>query len=808
MGKLKIAAILFSLVIISCNKVDDIDTNTSLTSSDAFTLCFTPDSSFDVSAIETRATTETVIEDGIENIWLLFFDEEKNRINPTTDEERYYNGSARQGTTQEDEIYGSTYIADYKSEQIIYVNKELSAKIRYIRAVGNSNDPDNPNFIEANCKTLESYREKYFRLEDNAYRESDMWVEHEIEGKTICYLRLAGSWDGVIPDTGLDFNIGILAKPIAAKVTMSYVCNDYYEDGTLAAWVDVSSVQITRVPQNCYYKDVENSSAHDHEDYTSYQPRLTYVEDYIGTKSGAVSFYVPQNLAGTNKENQTASDKTLNHVQDATCVIITGTYTHYNSETRAWEEDKIYIQLYPGEDITDYNVKLRREYHMVCTITAKADAATWDTDYRVTLDEVLPEGAIVHYEFNTEDLTYNSAYDASGNLLGGYPRTDGSYMEILDTKRTSYNSGEWTDQSVYTIDGLDCDEYYHRWIYGFAGTNNIITTDERPFLRNLAQHNYDYDNSNWTKTAYPPKNHPEIFDCTFVKDNYGRYGSDYTDRVMSTYQYDSGVLQYYPTNNYINSSMLQLMTGWGTELDPSDEETVFTIVFIGSVGENNEQGVDSNTGVNESRGVYYGNSIEWNSRWYFYRYDCKTASLGVENGVTFGFADQQTEAIDALTATPYQNVQAYDICSGGYRKIYYNNVDVEKLEIPKSSTYKYKGSDTGSGMYGARPTVYEYILDAPTSIFGHTTVNNYDDAIDAKLRLFLIYDRALDLDEIDQIRRYAALKGLLLYGEGDYDTFDITVDAQLETAYDSDSPTINADWDNGGGDDAEIGGSN
>lgn len=914
----KILALLCCVtIIISCTSYSDEIDSTPVSTDNSFALTFSldPDSDFSVSSsLDSKATTETVLENELRDIWILMFDEDGERIEPSS-AEKYYtdsNGTAqlRQGAFYEsddygesvytDEIYGSTYISNYQSGSDIYVNKALSASIRHIRVIANTNNANHPKFIASSCQRMSNgqendtpandgdtlhYRYKHFTLDDNIYRESDMWNTYDGD---INYLRMVGNWDGEIPATGLDFNIGILTKPMAAKLTVSYTCID---DDDSDSEVTVSSVQVTRVSQKCYYKDVEDPTAHENQVYTNYQPRYVVTENYISEKDGAVSFYVPQNLRGIIEENETPSDKSENHPKDATCVIITATHKYYDPNTWTFVEQPIYIELYPGENnYNDYNIKLRREYFIDCTITADEDGAKWDVDSRVTTEEVLPEGPIVHYEFNPNDLTYNSAYDASGNLLGGYPSRGSDYISYSDQLRTSYtyayaktsyvattttkvvattytttldpdtgkdvvtsssatistsstvtdaedvyttfayqtttttlssettwnddetikyvetvtlsevwsptgevydanyNQIDYDDLSIYDLNISGLDDYYDRYIYGFSGTSNVIASDSRPFLRNLAIPNPDYNNYDGHA-----KTHPEVFDCTFIKDNRSRYSTATSVDYYTTYS--SGELSYTEGSNYINSSLIQLLTGWGTGETPYDPNTEFTIVFIGSAG------VNLAMGRNIERAVYYGNSIEWNKRWYFYRAsdEAGTSTSFIKDGVTYGFAADQTIAIDALVADSYQNVQSYDICRSGQRKVYYNNVDVEALSAPSVIDPVY--TDGGSSSLSQnRPSTSEYVMDSPISIFGHTTDDNMDDAIDAKLRLFLIYDRALTLEDIDQIRRYAALKELLLYGVDDSDTADseeIDVHVTLEPASDSSSSDTTIGWESG-----------
>ncbi|MFR9620999.1 MAG: hypothetical protein SNH63_07265 [Rikenellaceae bacterium] len=864
--------------------VDSVTTTVATsTGNTSLKLSFSPEDAFTISSSsDTRATTEMVVENELINLWILLFDQDSNRIvpfnpynedgelsyelydaegNPLTvfddagkvieteaydalgqtviidcdDEGNFIDQiycadgkTLRQGIAETDELYGSTYLSTYESKQTIYVNKALSAKIRHIRAVANTMTT-NAYFSADSCATLSKYNDISFRLSNNAYRESDMWNEFN----DVCYLRMAGFWDGVIAETGLDFNIAVLAKPIAAKVTVAYECFDEEveeDSGLVPSTITVTSVQITRVPQNCYYHDVEDElEAHDHSEYTSYQPRYVYDVDYLSDKTGEVSFYVPQNLKGTagssssdiapeDEDLSPESLKTLYHAHDATCVIITGLYKYWDYELSSMEKKYVYIQLYPGDNSYDnYDVKLRHEYHLNCTITAEADTVKWNLDYRVTLSEVLPEGAIVHYEFDPDNLSLNSAYDQYNQLLGSYPRETGlddGYREYLDNYRKSanltdgtrtknsyyytgytdengdYHTYSYADAGAYDLHIDDLSDYYDRYFYGFTGTTNAIAaryTEEyyegdtlliQPFLRNLAVRSTDerYNNEDGHNPYYRLRSHPEIFNCTLIKDNFKRY---YNTTLTSGYT--SGELQYHYPNNYINSSFLQLNTGWGAGLKPDDEE--FTIVFIGSLGVNSEMG--------NKRGVYYGNSIEWNKRWYFYKNDTGTSS-----NITYGFGTIMTSPIDALYSADYDNVQSYDICNKGFRKVYFNNVDVEGIQAETSVSLYHDESIYVKD----RPSTSEFIFDAPISVFGHTTDDNKDDAIDGKLRLFLIYDRVLDLDDIDQIRRYAALKGLLLYGVEDYDGFDVKVSPMYETAWDTEIV-----WNDGGGDSVDFG---
>lgn len=837
----KLITIACCLLFVAC--VDDWDKggNTVTTNQDVLQLRFTPEDAFTLTSTEdTRATTENVVENDLQNLWVLLFDADSVRIDPdpsnTEIDELYVDGVERQGISEDDKIFGSTYISSYQSEQIIYLDKDLSAQVRHIRAVANTMTT-NEYFNKENCGSLAEYNEISFELKDNAYRESDMWNEFG----DLCYLRMSGNWDGVISDEGLDFNIAILAKPIAAKITVDYTCIDETvaaDEDRAPSTIDVTSVQITRVPKYCYYKDVDtdNAEAHEHTYYTSYQPRLVYDETYLGAKTGNVSFYTPQNMKGTagssdpavtDEEKATLSPeslKTLYHATDAMCVVITGLYKYWDTEKSSMEKKYVYIQLYPGENSYDnFDVKLRHEYHLNCTITAEVDTIKWDTDYRVTLSEVLPEGAIVHYEFDPNNLTLNSAYDVYRQPLGDYPRTEGvdGYHEYLDTYRSptlirknattsdgtvrsttdegyyyqgytdndgTYHAYAYDDAGVFDlgIDGLS--DYYDRYFCGFWGTTNAIATrytEEgsdslfiKSFLRNLAARSTDtrYNNEDGHNPYYRLKSHPEIFDCTLIKDNFNRYGDTYTSG------FSSGELTYYYPNTYINSSFLQLSTGWGAGLNPNDTE--FTIIFIGSLGKNTEHN------TLQDRGVYYGNSIDWNKRWYFYRIDTNLNST-TDGNISYGLLDGQLIKIDALIAEDNANVQSYDICDYGSRKVYYNNVDVEAVPTGIDASAHYSTVTVAAD----RPSIRDFVFDAPISIFGHTTVSNKDDALNGKLRLFLIYDRALTLDEIDQVRRYAATKGLLLYGVNDYDGFDVKVTPEYEAAWDSE-----VIWNDGGGD--------
>ncbi|MFI3287079.1 MAG: hypothetical protein R3Y61_01230 [Rikenellaceae bacterium] len=777
---------------------DDFDTTK------AVGISFTAEDCFSDISVTRARDGDVIVEDRITDMWLMFFDSQGDRIEPSVDS--YGNDvTGRQGRTEDEEIFGSTYITDYEVGSTIWVNQKLSASIASIRVVCNIEEDKvkdiksyysegeeySENFTAEHCPTLIDFQGKFFRLEDNEYRESDMWYTYEDEN----FLRLAGSWDGVIPSTGLDFNLPVLARPMSAKVTISYSCEDYYppEDGGVEngyyASITVSQVQIIHVPQKCYFKDVNNAEMHVDHVYTSYQPYYSLTDSRLGYKTGEITSYVPQNMQGNVMENTCESDKSKNAPTYATKVVISATYKHFDEDALQFIEQPIYIEMYPGEaadgveSYQSYDIKMRRHFHIMCHITADKDAVSWETDYRVVMDESLPEGPIIRYEFRTDTLALNSAYDKNGNLLGDYPREDGSYTELLDTYRTAYNSGEWDDLSVYTLSPSY--GYYDRYVYGYTGTTNIFADDDKPFLRNLALEEDNYDNYD----NHTGKNHPEIFDVTFLKDNRNRY-------IDSPYDYDdtysSGELKYSVGNNYINSSMLQLVTGWGTGIAPGDLSTEFTIVFIGSVGSNYSM-------PNTDRGVYYGNSIEWNKRWYFYRIGGTTATSSYgENAVTYGFAADLLIQIDALKAEPYQNVQSYDVCQNGQRKVYFNNVDVEAVTASGVTVPEYHSS---GAMTTKRPSTTDYTFDAPMSIFGHVTSTNKDDCIDAKLRLFLVYDRALTLTEIDQIRRYASLHDLLIFGEEDLTGFDITV---TENDYVGQTWDGETDWQDGGGGSATI----
>lgn len=844
------------------------DQSNQQSTTESVALSFSSDSFIgdELSSTTTRATTD-IIEDQITDMWLMMFDSNGDRIDPDPNDtevnQLYHYAENEEGELEElvrmgkngteDEIYGSTYIEDYEVGSTIYVNKELSAKIASIRVVGNTEENKikeiktyyvedeeySENFTSEWCKTIDEFEAKYFRLEDNSDRETDMWYTYEKKD----YLRLAGSWDGEIPETGLDFNLSVLAKPMAAKISVTYTCEDYYpsengtaEDGYFAS-VTVSSVQIIHVPVKCYFKDVNSAEKNDHEDFTSYQPQYSLTDDRLGYKSGEATFYVPQNMQGDVLTNTSESDKSDpdNAPTYATKVIIAAVYKHFDEESMGFVDQNIYIQLYPGEaydnvkSYQNYDIKMRRHFHIVCNISADKDDVKWESDCRVTLDESLPDGPIVRYEFRTDDLSLNSAYDADENLLGDYPRTDGSTSEAMDNVRTSYLSGyDWMDYRAYELNSTTAPSYtvgtlpsyYDRYFYGFVGTTNVVSDDDRPFLRNLAPRKLTDESSDESPydehDNHTGKKHPEVFDCTFIKDNRERYNNIAYTAASYSYaqsyltQYPTGELKYTEGNNYISASLVQLLTGWGTGEEPSNPDEEFTIVFIGSVGSN--KAMSSNV----DRAVYYGNSLEWNNRWYFYRADLYSGSYNdfIPNGVTYGFGELKTQAIDALTAETYQNVQSYDVCGDGQRKVYFNNVDVDGLAAEQyvpgynSSTTIVKARPRGEsitvsvlqddGTYEDE-VQYPFILESPISIFGHTSEDNYDDAIDAKLRLFMIYDRALTLTEIDQIRRYAALHDLLLFGAEDYTGFEITVTPETEPAWDSES-----DWTDGGGGNATI----
>lgn len=824
-----IFCILLSTLLFSC-KDEKIFNGTDVPSTSAAFSFTVADFESDIS-VDSRGYVEGVEENDLKNIWLLMFDADGKRIDPDSDVSVTYtnplnnntvedNGNElyntaneiRQGVDEKDEIYGSTYIASYTPGDIIYVNQNLSQSIASIRVIGNIfklgdktdddefDDEDNyyDDFLSANCETLTDYQSKCFSLKDNVNRENDMWYEVDEDGDGVTdnyYLRMAGNWDGTIPDPGLTFCLGVLAKPMAAKITVSYICHN--DETTLnvanGEGIRIVSMQVKRVPQNVYYKDIDNPSAHYDNEYTSYMPRTVYNDpDEMGDYEGGYTFYVPQNLRGEVETNLTASDKTANAPEDATSVALVAMYKGgFNDDTWGYEERPIYIELYPGEDlITDYNIKMRRHYHITVDITATNETVSWETDARVYVDEVLPTGPIVHYEFSTSDKTYNSAYDANGNLLNmSYfgDKTENSNYIVIDEN--------YKDSISNYLTYIDTNGFYKELIYGFQTNGNnvsrwnnnscntvdIVAKDvDRPFIRNLATDNREYDNYKNYGVASAQK-HPQVFDCTFIKDN--------SERYASSYGY-STELVYYEGNNFINSSLLQLCTGWGYGIDPCNDE--YTIVFIGSVGKNNAHGSYDN-----DRGVYYGNYIEENDRWYFYKnYEY----------ITYGLGATQTEEIDDLTATNYQNVQCYDICRYKYddvglqvrgnteRKVYYNNVDVVAVDIPETTT------DSSDDL--TITSTSDFIFDSPIYIFGHTTDTNKDDAVDGRLRLFLIYDRALTLDDIDQIRRYAALKGLLSYGELDTDEY-FMVDPGLTSANDS-----NSDWSNGGGGSSTIGDSN
>lgn len=808
-------------------------------------LTFSVDEELSVNSVSTRAYVgEEVKENLIHDMWLMFFDADSMRIeydymsqfdgdNYLSDDqiaaiekikeiqEEIVAGTStyteRQGKTAEDEIFGSTYIKDYEVGNTIFVNKALSSYIRHIRVVGNidqDSEAVGENFTNAYCGTINDYNEKFFKLDNNVYRESDMWTEHNSTN----YLRMAGNWDGTIPPTGLDFNLAVLAKPTAAKITVNYTCTDLDVNTT----VSVSSVQITRVPQNCFYKDVEyDATAHNHKDYTSYHPRnvVDCTDGSMEDKSGSVYFYVPQNMrgtAGTSSDDVTQEEldayspesiKSLHPADSATCVIITGTHRYYDEENWAFKNEPIYIQLYPGANNYDnYDIQLRRHYIVTCNITAKENTADWETDYRVSIDEVIPGSPIVHYEFNPVDKKYNSAYkmnisvdgDTTYTALASYPRLDPDKCATVndnvrkqsysgDTEYTYYNGYVsdrlWDDSLAYVLPKSVTNEWsdivdigqYSKYIYGFtsvtnwgSGTNytlNAFASEDEPFIRNLAvaQDKYDY-------TDGSSKKHPQVFDCSFIKDNGVRSG------VVN------GTLSYTAGRKYIDCSYLQLSTGWGRGIKPSEEN--FTIVFIGAVTQN--------TNMSPNASVYYGNSIEWNKRWYFY----------IRDGyITYGIGEDVTIKIPDLVAENAENVQSYDVCSGGERMVYFNNVDVQGVEIPETvDDYYYAGTIATS-----RPSTTDNILDSPISIFGHTTDGNKDDAVNAELRLFLIYDYALSIEEIDQIRRYAALKGLLLYGDNSSDDDRVVIKVTPTLVDADDGPVIEEDttdggnwgWDNG-----------
>ncbi|MFR9524220.1 MAG: hypothetical protein SNH94_06585 [Rikenellaceae bacterium] len=610
----RVIYILISMLFLSCVK----DFNEGGASSEQVDVPFSITFSAEEAFGSTRAELNDVYENEIINVWVLMFNGAGDRIeqsdyNYTDDEGVYHDYSKNTGKTAEDPIFGSIYIDDYKSQQIIYVDPSMTTEIVYIRVMANTFNivdvtDDNTNFRVGYCDHIEQYNEKYFALTDNADRENDMWYEIDTDGdgQDEKYLRMAGNWgyvEGIdevtgkitnvgesMPDEGLNFCLGVLAKPLAAKISITYNCNNYYVDTDAGEGVRITSVQVKRVPNKCYYKDVEDSaSSHDYDEsmYTTYQPRYSDIDDGLYDYTGTAEFYVPQNMRGyaNNYEegvtNLSASDKSnpANYPMYATCVVITGMYkAPFDSNSWASQEEQpIYIELYPGDDNNNYDVKLRRHYKITCNITPNVEGVSWDADYRITTEGDLPGAPIVHYEFNPDDHQYNSAYtlvtDEEGNE--SYELMNMNYPAASDSYVTN-------TQKQHTLTAAEDDYYaghqqYYDPQYIFSGesqsltgaTTNIIAKEGKRFMRNLAQSRDEYNGYNGrTDSNGVPITHPEIFDCTYLKDHYTRYvskgsqtHSDKTYYFSEEYMYSSGRLEYYAGNNLELHSYSSLRVG-------------------------------------------------------------------------------------------------------------------------------------------------------------------------------------------------------------------------------------------------------
>lgn len=638
---------IISIVTIGCTKNED-TTNTT-TSSQTLSLTVKP---IDGGSLSTK-TTEVVDQESVKNIWVLQFGESGDILN-------------------------CFYEPDFENNKTKKVT--LNPEATTIWVVGNTFNSS--LFNNTNCATLELFKTQAFTLDDNIYRESDMWVKNNGTN----YLRFSGVWSGE-KNTSL---IGVVISPLAARISFSYTLTANDPN----AYVVLEKIQLVNVPVKCNY--TSSSGETFVQEPTNYQSYTITESDAPPTEiSGTFAFYIPENKRGVN-ENTKPSEKSANAPNNATYITVTGSYYQLDEIENKFRSQPISVILYPGgNNYNDYNIELGKNYEVSCNIGC--DYYNWQLkkDSRVNTSVKLPqEGLFVHYEFDPNNHNINSAY-----------KTDGATM---------VNTWDITDSYDYNSSERDLNNGY--WA-GCKPTNgetlaeNVTDTDNdglqdgefndltKVFMRNLAkgQGITDFD--------------PTKYDCRDI------YNDDYKMRTNNPY------LTYTDKDNYMESNALQLNTGWGDNLNPQESE--FTIVFIGSLN---------------GGSTYYGNVANgMNYRWYLYR---------MNGALQYGMAGGNNLEIPNIRVGLDEPVFVIDVCGKDElntmnRVVYFRNVDVKNVPVP------------------------DYEFNRNIHIFGHKTATqksgncNSDTAKEAKLYMFLIYNRALTTEEIDKIKTYATLKNII-----------------------------------------------
>ena len=755
-------SILFALIAIGCTQQEIIEPSTNANS-----LLLSVENMLGNNP-NTRAGDTGVNEHEIKNLWIIQFDENGNI--PATP------------------LYKPRYIADYS----IYDNTDLtkesadgganiklsSGGTRTIWAIANTFDSK----IFKDITNIDDLYKLHFSLESPKDIESDMWIEDG--GK---HLRLAGKWTGVVQD-GKN-NIHITLSPLAAKISFSYEC-----ENTATKWVKINEVTLQNVYKKEYYTLKPDNARN--ADFTSYntQPTAASGSD-LGFTSGTRTFYVPANFQGEKLGNTTESDKTKNAPENATFIKLEGILTERITDDTGVAElaNPITIKIYPGGNkTTDYNIKNDHNYSLKCKIKAENNAS-WDTDHRVDLDISLPEGAVVHYEFDPNNKSLNSAYTADGTAIFD---DKGIIYELTSSEailNTNQNSEVWSrstegdgnsSRSVIYLRNLsteannngDCKYIYDRLRYDISGTNPIANS----YLKYQATDNFASSKNISLSTNWPIK---DKFFFSPLQSDYNKTYKKYVGDDFGNMKNPPEVAG--PAESYIGAC-------------PFSEG--FTIVLI-TMADDTVEGYD-NEGT---RSLYGGGRRKYGMTNFEdpIAFDPGSSKLNagrwslMKNGndnIAYAVGNERFVEIKAQdNKTPYQfdenkKLLFFDVYESnspntdlikGKRTVYLNqlNATAKELEIYK----KYDGKDNSAdfGKYvdiNNIPIVDEnkngsnideieakamrnFPSNRELCVFGQKLQNKK--AFQGNMYLFLVYNRPLTTDEMSQIKSYANTKLML-----------------------------------------------